>query len=136
MRTLVTAAVAGLGFALCGAARAQQAPAISGAYVGPGQTCLDLFEFRKGKVSFKEPRDPFSTAFLIQGRSLRTPMATCHIARRTSGRNEVIILDLRCTNMMSSAPAKAYLRRGDDGGLVRLSGPDETGGSPYKRCTP
>ena len=46
MKMMVTAAVAALGFLAPAAAFAQKAPAISGAYVGPGQGCEEVLVFR------------------------------------------------------------------------------------------
>ncbi|GGH11208.1 hypothetical protein GCM10007036_08100 [Alsobacter metallidurans] len=136
MKALGIAALATLGLTLCGPARAQQDPNLTGAYVGPGQSCTDMFVTRKGQASFKTPRNAFSSALLIKGASVQTPLATCKIARRTSGQNGVTTLDLQCTNMMSSTPVKAYLRHGEDGALVRLTSPEDTSGDRYERCAP
>ncbi|PSC05570.1 hypothetical protein SLNSH_08275 [Alsobacter soli] len=136
MKMMVTAAVAALGFLAPAAAFAQKAPAISGAYVGPGQGCEEVFVFRKGKASFKEPRNAFGSAFLVQGGSLRTAMASCRIGRRSSDPNGVTTLDLNCTNTMSSSGMKAYFRAREDGSLMRLSGPNETSGDSYHQCAP
>ena len=130
---LVTLAVLGIGATLSYKALAQTASDLSGAYVGPGQSCEEMFVSRKGKASFKEPRNAFSSALLVRGKTVSTPMASCRIGR-SSSENGVITLDLNCTNMMSSHGLKAYFSRRDDGGLVRLSGPNETSGDSYQRC--
>ena len=135
MRTALTWAMGAcaLGATLSSGALAQSAGELSGAYVGPGQSCEDIFVTRNGKTSFKAPRNAFSSAILIQGGRLSTPLATCKIGR-SSRDKAVITLNLNCTNALSPEGVKAYVLRRDDGALVRLSGPNETGGETYERC--
>lgn len=134
MRMLIAIGVLGCGATLSVAALAQNAASLSGAYVGPGQSCEEMFVTRNGKTNFKEPRNAFSSAILIRASTVSTPMATCRIGRSAS-QNGVVTLNLNCTNAMSSHGLKAYFRRQDNGSLARLSGPSETSGDTYQRCS-
>ena len=53
--------------------------AYQGACVLEGRDCVDVYASAGKAASFKKPVDIFAPAFLISGKRLRTPMATCHI---------------------------------------------------------
>ncbi len=73
---IVAAAFAvGLGATAAGAAVSDY----QGAWVLSGHDCQDVYASAGKKASFKKPLDMFAPAFIISGRRLTTPAATCQI---------------------------------------------------------
>lgn len=131
-------AIATMILAICSAperAHAQSAHKLDGAYVELGTTCEDVFVKSKGGLRFSSKRNPFSSALLIRGKTLSTPIASCQLSRITQ-RGDVLDVSLQCANTISYASVKAYFRIGADGALSRLSSPDDRAGDKYEKCQP
>lgn len=122
-------------FCAAGTARAQGIPKLDGAYVELGTKCEDVFVKSKGGLRFSSQRNPFSSALLIRGKSLSTPIASCQLSHITQ-RGDFLDVSLQCANMVSYASVKAYFRIGADGALSRLSSPEDPVGDKYEKCQP
>jgi hypothetical protein len=116
-----------------GSALAQGAGRLDGAYVGLGFKCEDVFVRSGGGYRFATPRNAFDSAFLIRGKTLATPMASCRLASR-SLKDNVLDVNLDCANAISHTPVRAYFKRGEGGSLVRLSSAKDTSGDEYRKC--
>ncbi|WP_331291672.1 MULTISPECIES: hypothetical protein [Methylobacterium] len=74
--------------------------AYQGAWVLEGRDCADVYASAGKVASFKKPLDIFAPAFLISGKRLRTPMATCGIKSvRPTGDRHLLVLD--CANAVA-----------------------------------
>src|SRR4051794_27016155 len=81
------------------AAPAQASP-VAGAWVDQNLTCADVFATKKGKQTFKQPVDLFAPAFIISGKRLTTPQASCKLLNvRMEGDRH--LAKLSCANSVS-----------------------------------
>ncbi|HEV7260508.1 MAG TPA: hypothetical protein VGN82_22190 [Bosea sp. (in: a-proteobacteria)] len=111
-----------------------QAGPLEGAWVEEGTACTTVF-VSASHVGFRRPASAFAPAFIISGKRLTTPLATCRIAgARTSGQRH--LLALRCTTTVSSSSALAVLAPAEGGGLNRFSAAEGGIATRYQRCTP
>lgn len=102
-------------------------------YVASGTQCSDVFVSSKNGLAFSRNVDVFAPAFLIKGKTLSTPTATCKL-RRSSAKGDVRELHFECVNSISYSPVNVFFRRGENGSLIRLASETETIGSRYDRC--
>ena len=102
-------------------------------YAASGTECKDVFVKTKDGVKFSPRADPFAPAFIVKGKALSTPVATCRL-QRSSAKGDVREFHFECKNAISFAPVTVFFRRGDNGSLIRFTSADETVGSPYSRC--
>lgn len=108
---------------------------LSGAWVQDRAECQELFS-RSGKtISFRTPSSAFAQAFIIEGRRLTTPKASCRIkaVKKIGGRR---ILALSCTTLVAIDEIPAILEPMADGTLRRYTNEADQQGSRYERCSP
>lgn len=104
-----------------------------GAWLEEGIPCATAFVATSKAVGFRRPASVFVPAFIIAGRRLSTPMASCRIANvRPSGDRR--ILSLQCTTSISSDTAHAYLAPAPDGGLYRYLSEGDGVATKFQRC--
>jgi hypothetical protein len=110
-----------------------QSSGLQGAWAEEGITCASVFKSGSKAIAFKRPASPFSQAFIISGKRLTTPLATCQIVGVTpSGDKEII--NLRCTTSITTDTARTVVALIPGGGLYRYSS-DESGlTTKYQRC--
>jgi len=76
----------------------------------------------------------FAPAFIIAGKRLRTPTASCTInAVKSVGERRV--LSLQCATAVAVEPVRALIGTSSDGSLVRYLNEQDSIGTSYKRCT-
>lgn len=103
------------------------------AYVASGTQCEDVFVKGKSGLTFSRNVDVFAPAFLIKGKTLSTPTATCKL-RGSSAKGDMREFKFECVNSISYAPVNVFFRRGENGSLIRFASETETVGSRYDRC--
>lgn len=131
--SLVTALTFGfweMGTASLGAAPARS---VQGAWVQGKELCQEVFTSAGKGFAFRKPVDAFAPAFIISGKQVRTPQASCRIQgeKHSGGRR---ILSLACATSVSVSDAKASLEVLDDGTLRRYLNEQDNLGSKYERC--
>jgi hypothetical protein len=104
-----------------------------GAWLEVGIPCGNAFVATPRGIGFKRPASVFLPAFIIAGKRLSTPMATCRIAKITPVGDRQT-LSLRCTTSISDDTAHAILAPAPGGGLYRYLSAE--GGVPttFQRC--
>jgi AraC-like DNA-binding protein len=140
MRTarVTGAAVLGLGLAIL--VRAPDAWAVQaslsdyqGAWVLEGRDCTDVYASGGKATAFKKPIDIFAPAFIVSGRRLRTPMASCQIKSvRPTGDRQLLLLD--CTNAVAGNEVRVLMAPAS-GSLKRYYNEQDTTGVGYQRCS-
>ncbi|KAA0114902.1 hypothetical protein CIW48_28340 [Methylobacterium sp. P1-11] len=141
MRPAHFAITAALGLSLAasaGVSKSQAAgdglSAYQGAWVLEGRDCADVYTSSGKVASFKKPVDIFAPAFLISGKRLRTPMATCSIKSvRPTGDRHLLVLD--CTNAVAGQEVKVYMAPQPNGVLRRYYDVQDPAGTGYRRCS-
>ncbi len=114
---------------------AAQAREFQGAWVEEGFACEGVFTATRRAVAFKRPASAFAPAFIISGRQLSTPLASCRIVgQKASGERQ--ILNLHCTTSIASDSARAVLAPAPGGGIFRYLSPDGEVAAKYQRCGP
>ena len=108
---------------------------IQGAWLGTGMSCQEVYAKGTKGIAFRKPLSIFAPAFIVSGRVLRTPLATCRIAAiKPSGDRQVLLLG--CANSVSTSDLNATISLASDGTLRRYFNDDDSTGSVYERCTP
>lgn len=141
MRAARSANIAALGLSLAALAGVSDPLAASGglsayqgAWVLEGRDCADVYSSEGKAASFKKPIDIFAPAFLISGKRLRTPMATCGIKSvRPIGDRHLLILD--CTNAVAGQEVRVYMAPQANGALRRYYDDKDPTGTGYRRCS-
>lgn len=132
------AAVIGLGLAiLAGTTDAWAVQAglsdYQGAWVLEGRDCTDVYASDGKATAFKKPIDIFAPAFIVSGRRLRTPMASCRIKSvRPAGDRQLLLLD--CTNAVAGNEVRVLMAPAS-GTLKRYYNDQDTTGVGYQRCS-
>jgi hypothetical protein len=113
----------------------EKASPIAGAWIDQNLDCANMFVTKGGKQTFKKPVDLFAPAFIISGKRLMTPQASCKLlnVRQEGDRH---LAKLSCANSVSVGDITLILARGADGTLVRYFDANDKSGSRYKLCTP
>ena len=108
--------------------------AYQGAWVLEGRDCADVYSSAGKAASFKKPLDIFAPAFLISGKRLRTPMATCGIKSvRPTGDRHLLVLD--CANAVAGQEVRIYMAPQANGALRRYYDVQDPTGTGYRRCS-
>lgn len=108
--------------------------AYQGAWVLEGRDCADVYASAGKVASFKKPLDIFAPAFLISGKRLRTPMATCGIKSvRPTGDRHLLVLD--CANAVAGQEVRVYMAPQPNGVLRRYYDVQDPTGTGYRRCS-
>ncbi|WP_405029721.1 hypothetical protein [Methylobacterium sp. BE186] len=137
--SFVGAAALGLGLAISTgvpAVRAAQAglAGYQGAWVLQGRDCADVYSSEGKATSFKKPIDVFAPAFMISGKRLRTPMASCQIkSARPVGDRQILLLD--CANAVAGNEVRVLMAP-SNGTLRRYYSDQDPTGVTYQRCSP
>ncbi|MBP1180778.1 hypothetical protein [Methylobacterium sp. PvR107] len=104
-----------------------------GAWVLDGRGCEDVYASDGKTPAFKKPVDIFAPAFIVSGKRLRTPMATCQIKSvRRAGDRQRLLLD--CTNAVAGN-AVTVLMAPAGGVITRYYDVRDTTGVGYRRCS-
>ncbi|AWN45713.1 hypothetical protein DK419_04745 [Methylobacterium terrae] len=126
---VIGAFTVGIGASAAGAAVADY----QGAWVLSGHDCQDVYASGGKKASFKKPLDMFAPAFIVSGRRLTTPAATCRIRSvRPAGDRELLHLD--CANAVAANDVRVLLAASPPDGLKRYYGEHDPTGVDYRRC--
>lgn len=105
-----------------------------GAWVLDGRDCAGVFSSGGKVTAFRKPVDIFAPAFVISGKRLRTPMASCQIkSARPAKDRQVLVLD--CANSVASNEVKVLLATSPTGILTRYYGDQDPTGVTYRRCS-
>src|SRR5215213_11817837 len=108
--------------------------AYEGAWYSGGEGCADVFASAGKGMAFKKPVDIFAPAFIISGRRLRTPQASCRIkSAKPDGERQLLLLD--CTNAVAGNEIRVLMSRQPDGSLKRYFNAQDMTGTSYKRCS-
>ncbi|WP_336492589.1 hypothetical protein [Methylobacterium nigriterrae] len=134
----VAAAALGLSLASAGASDTLAAgvglSAYQGAWVLEGRDCADVYSSAGKGASFKKPVDIFAPAFIVSGKRLRTPMATCSIKSvRPTGDRQLLLLD--CANAVAGQEVRVYMTPQPNGALRRYYDAQDPTGTGYQRCS-
>ncbi|CAM5771442.1 hypothetical protein LMIY3S_03510 [Labrys miyagiensis] len=139
MKAALTSAIAVAGMlVLAGSASAdklQGLTSLQGAWVEQSMSCDQVYSPGKRGMAFRKDVSVFAPAFMISGRRIRTPGASCSI-QGISYKGDRMILNLGCTTTITSSPVKAYLSAGKDGELYRYNDDVAQVGSRYDACKP
>jgi hypothetical protein len=137
--TAKLAGIAGLTFAPLvlaqGVAAQTDLSGYQGAWLAQGPPCSEVYSPAGKSLSFRKPIDPFVPAFVISGKRLRTPTASCQIrSARPNGERQS--LTLHCANSVSANDVTVLMAPGPDGTLLRYFNDQDTTGTSYQRCLP
>jgi hypothetical protein len=109
--------------------------AFQGAWIEQGEACESAFALKGGAIVFRRPASVFAPAFIVAGRRLSTPLASCRIVS-VSPKGERQILNLSCTTSISVGAAHAIVAPAEGGMLTRYFSAEGGGGTKYQRCGP
>lgn len=115
-----------------GGAHAQPS-GLQGAWLEEGLSCASVFTTTRNVVTFKRPASAFIPAFIIAGKRLSTPLATCRIVTVTTN-GDRHIMNLHCTTSIASDTARAVLAPTADGGILRYLAAEGGIATKYQRC--
>ncbi|MCP8937584.1 hypothetical protein NK718_03580 [Alsobacter sp. SYSU M60028] len=139
MGRLLLAVVVGTGAMLAASgAGAQGKPAdalqgaFQGAWVADGTSCASVFASTPSGMRFKKPVDAFAPAFIVQGKRIVTPLATCRVRSMALDEKRVSI-QLACANSVSYATTSTVFALAGPGMLVRYLAEGDAG-PIYRRC--
>src|SRR4051794_32408148 len=105
-----------------------------GAWLSGGEGCAEVYASAGKGMAFKKPVDIFAPAFIISGRRLRTPLASCRIkSLRPSGTRQLMVLD--CANAVAAEVVQARVSTQPDGTLKRYLNDQDTTGTTYTQCS-
>lgn len=105
-----------------------------GSWVLDGRNCADVFSSGTKVSAFKKPVDIFAPAFVISGKRLRTPMASCQVkSARPAKDRQVFLLD--CENSVASNEVRVLLATSPNGMLKRYYSDEDPTGVTYRRCS-
>ncbi|AWN51046.1 hypothetical protein [Methylobacterium sp. 17Sr1-1] len=134
MRTPCSALAFGFGAALAVSGARAAVSDYQGAWVLSGHDCQDVYASAGKKAAFKKPLDMFAPAFIISGRRLTTPAASCQIrSARPAGDRELLHLD--CANAVAANEVRVLLAASPPDGLKRYYGEHDPTGVDYRRCS-
>lgn len=119
------------------AARASDLQALQGAWTTDAAACASTFTSAGGGPAFRADADLFASAFIVSGKRIRTPLASCGI-RSIRRDGDWLELRLQCENAVSTAPVVARFSLVERGLVVRRLGKKTQGPAPrgtaFVRC--
>jgi hypothetical protein len=80
-----------------------------GAWAQSASDCKQTFENRGGKVSYRQPIDTFSVAFIIGPSEIRGSTGSCRVGRVSSAKGYISIA-LECNNSVGFLPMNARVK--------------------------
>lgn len=111
-----------------------QTSQIEGAWLEEGSSCADVFVATRNGIAFKRPANAFSPAFIIKGRRLTTPLATCTLVKiERQADRQAVRLNCATAVAVDSAQAIFAMRTADK--LVRFHSLEGGIATHYQRCT-
>lgn len=111
-----------------------QARPLQGAWLEEGSSCASVFVATPNVIAFRRPASAFAPAFIVSGKRLSTPLATCRLVGITAN-GERQILHLNCATTVSADSARAVFSMASDGKLYRHHSVEGGIASIYQRCT-
>jgi hypothetical protein len=133
-KILFALTIMGLLYPMTGRPALAAEAAVEGAWLDQNLDCSAVYvATKKGGWKFKQPVDLFAPAFIISGKRLTTPQASCSLTSKSKV-NDRTVLQLSCANSVSISPVKVQMSRAPDGTLVRYMDSDDHSGSKYKIC--
>ena len=106
---------------------------LQGAWISGSAACESVFTGAKTGPRFKKPVDVFAAAFIVSGKKLSTPGASCRIGSIKSD-GELTRAKLMCTNQIANQGVEALFSLDADGKLRRHINETDQNGSIYTRC--
>lgn len=141
MRVARFARAAGLGLGIASAAGNPAARAVDaglagyqGAWLLEGRDCAEVYASGGRVTAFKKPVDIFAPAFMVSGKRLRTPMATCQIKSIQPGKDRQVLL-LDCANSVAGNEVRVLMAPSPNGALRRYYSDQDPTGVAYQRCS-
>jgi len=111
-----------------------QAKEFEGAWLEDGSSCADVFVATRGVLAFKRPANAFTSAFIIRGKRLTTPMASCELIR-VERRGDRQALQMSCATAIAVDRAHAFVAMRGPDRLARFSAGEGGLATEYQRCT-
>ena len=111
-----------------------QAGRLQGAWLEEGTPCASVFVATRNAVAFRRPASAFAPAFIVSGRRLSTPLATCRLVG-VSPTGDRQLVRLSCTTSVATDTARAILALAADGAIYRYHSLEGGIASRYQRCT-
>lgn len=111
-----------------------QAGRLDGAWLEEGTSCASVFVATPHAVAFKRPANAFAPAFIVSGRRISTPLATCRLVG-VAPDGERQILRLSCATAVAMDTARAIVSVAGDGNLYRYHSVEGGISTKYLRCT-
>ncbi|AWN42837.1 hypothetical protein [Methylobacterium durans] len=108
--------------------------AYQGAWLLEGRDCAEVFSSGGKVTAFKKPVDIFAAAFMISGKRLRTPMASCQIKSVRPGKDHQILM-LDCANSVAGNEVRVLMAPSPNGSLRRYYSDQDPTGVAYQRCS-
>lgn len=106
---------------------------LQGAWIEEGLSCASVFVATRNAVSFRRPANAFAPAFVISGKRLTTPLASCRMVNiKPSGNRQIMNLD--CTTSVASNAARVVFAPAQDGRIVRYFVEGGSIAAKYQRC--
>jgi hypothetical protein len=113
---------------------ARSQASLQGAWLEEGTPCSEVFIATRRGVAFRRPASAFAPAFIVSGKQLSTPLATCRLAGRST-RAERQVLRLSCTTAVATDTARAIFSPATDGGMYRYHSLEGGIATRYQRCS-
>ncbi|GJE33979.1 hypothetical protein [Methylobacterium oxalidis] len=105
-----------------------------GAWLLEGRDCAEVYSSGGKVTAFKKPVDIFAPAFMVSGKRLRTPMASCQIKSvRPAGDRQVLLLN--CANSVAGNEVRVLMAPSQNGALRRYYSDQDPTGVAYRRCS-
>ncbi|GJD64029.1 hypothetical protein [Methylobacterium frigidaeris] len=124
---------AGLALVLVASAVEADLADYQGAWLLSGRDCAEVYASAGRGSAFKKPLDIFAPAFVISGKQLRTPMASCRIRSiRPLADRQRLLLD--CANGVAANEVTVLIAAAPNGALRRYYGEQDPTGVDYQRC--
>ncbi|MGO4525183.1 hypothetical protein AB4097_10015 [Microvirga sp. 2MCAF35] len=136
MRIAGFLAVAGLGLIWAASDTIAQggSSGLQGTWLSGSEDCAEVFSNSGKGTSFKKPVDIFAPAFIVSGKRLRTPQASCSIKSiRPAGDRQLLVLG--CANAVAGNEVRVLMASQPDGTLKRYLNERDTGGTAYRQCS-
>lgn len=130
-RRAAQAAILGAGFLLLpGSAHAVD---LTGAWTTGLEACDKVFETKGGRTSFRQDSDMYGSGFIIEGRRIRGPTATCNVTR-TQEDKDVVHMIASCATEIMYQNMQFSVRVLGEGKLSRIFPGIEGMEMTYYRC--
>lgn len=111
-----------------------QAGHLQGAWLEEGWSCASVFVATLNGVAFKRPANAFAPAFIVSGKRLSTPLATCRLVGVVP-KGERQILRLSCVTAVTADTARAIFSVASDANVYRYNSVEGGIATKYLRCT-